>query len=115
MGKETVASVVLDPCLAFGPALIASGAGFLANGWIKDAIGLDLPSYLLAFLIGMAMFLCFQKLEWGIDMDNTVISRISGTATDYLVFFGIASIKISVIVAYAIPLSCCCCRVRHVW
>lgn len=105
MGKETVASVVLDP-LAWHLALllIASGAGFLANGWIKDAIGLDLPSYLLAFLIGMAMFLCFQKTGVGHYMDNTVISRISGTATDYLVFFGIASIKISVIVAYAIPL-----------
>ena len=76
----------------------------MANGWIKDAIGLDLPSYLLAFLIGMAMFLCFQKTGVGHYMDNTVISRISGTATDYLVFFGIASIKISVIVAYAIPL-----------
>ena len=105
MGKETVASVVLDP-LAWHLALllIASGAGFLANGWIKDAIGLDLPSYLLAFLIGMAMFLCFQKTGVGHYMDNTVISRISGTATDYLVFFGIASIKISVIVEYAIPL-----------
>ncbi len=33
-----------------------------------------------------------------------MISRISGTATDYLVFFGIASIKISVIVKYAVPL-----------
>lgn len=87
MGKETVASVVLDP-LAWHLALllIASGAGFLANGWIKDAIGLDLPSYLLAFLIGMAMFLCFQKTGVGHYMDNTVISRISGTATDYLVF-----------------------------
>ena len=105
MGKETVTSVVLDP-LAWHLALllIASGAGYLANGWIKNATGLDLPSYLLAFLIAIAMFLCFQKTGVGHYIDNTVISRISGAATDYLVFFGIASIKISVIVKYAVPL-----------
>lgn len=105
MGRETVASVVLDP-LAWHLALllVASGAGFLANGWIKNATGLDLPSYLLAFIIAIVMFLCFQKTGVGHYIDNTVISRISGTATDYLVFFGIASIKISVIVEYAVPL-----------
>lgn len=105
MGKETVTSVVLDP-LAWHLALllIASGAGYLANGWIKNATGLDLPSYLLAFLIAIAMFLCFRKTGVGRYIDNTVISRISGAATDYLVFFGIASIKISVIVKYAVPL-----------
>ena len=105
MGKETVSSIVLDP-LAWHLALllVASGAGFLANGWIKNATGLDLPSYLLAFLIAIVMFLCFQKTGVGHYIDNTVISRISGTATDYLVFFGIASIKISVIVEYAVPL-----------
>lgn len=105
MGKETVTSVVLDP-LAWHLALllIASGAGYLANGWIKNATGLDLPSYLLAFLIAIAMFLCFRKTGVGHYIDNTVISRISGAATDYLVFFGIASIKISVIVKYAVPL-----------
>ena len=105
MGRETVSSIVLDP-LAWHLALllVASGAGFLANGWIKNATGLDLPSYLLAFLIAIAMFLCFKKTGVGHYIDNTVISRISGTATDYLVFFGIASIKISVIVKYAVPL-----------
>ena len=33
------------------------------------------------------------------------MGRISGTATDYLVFFGIASIKLAVIVKYAAPLA----------
>ena len=106
MGKETVSSMVLDP-LAWHLAvlLVASGAGMLANKWIFEKTGLDLPSYLLAFLISIAMFLAFKKTGVGNYIDEGVISRISGTATDYLVFFGIASIKIEVIVKYAAPLA----------
>lgn len=106
MGKETVSSMVLDP-LAWHLVvlLVASGAGMLANKWIFEKTGLDLPSYLLAFLISIAMFLAFKKTGVGNYIDEGVISRISGTATDYLVFFGIASIKIEVIVKYAAPLA----------
>ena len=58
MGRETVSSVVLDP-LAWHLALllVASGAGLLLNKWILNTTGLDLPSYLLAFLVAIAMFL----------------------------------------------------------
>lgn len=106
MGKETVSSVVLDP-LAWHLALLlaASGAGMVVNKWILNATGLDLPNYLIAFLIAIAMFLIFRKTGVQHYVDETVVNRISGTATDYLVFFGIASIKISVIVKYAVPLA----------
>lgn len=106
MGRETVSSVVLDP-LAWHLALllVASGAGLLLNKWILNTTGLDLPSYLLAFLVAIAMFLFFRNTKVSHYIDENVISRISGTATDYLVFFGIASIKISVIVKYAVPLA----------
>ena len=105
-GKETVSSVVLDP-LAWHLALLltASGAGMLVNKWILKATGLDLPNYLIAFLIAIGMFLIFRKTGVQHYVDETVVNRISGTATDYLVFFGIASIKISVIVKYAVPLA----------
>lgn len=105
MGQETISSMVLDP-LAWHLAvlLLASGAGMLLNKWIFAKTGLDLPTYLVAFLIAIAMFLVFRKVGIGEYIDENVISRISGTATDYLVFFGIASIKISVIVKYAVPL-----------
>ena len=106
MGQETVSSMVLDP-LAWHLAilLVASGAGLLLYRWIFNATGLDLPTYLLAFLVAIVMFLVFKKVGVGNYIDENVISRISGTATDYLVFFGIASIKISVIVKYAAPLA----------
>lgn len=106
MGQETVSPMVLDP-LAWHLAilLVASGAGMLLNKWILNRTGLDLPTYLVAFLIAIFMFLAFKKAGVGKYIDENVISRISGTATDYLVFFGIASIKIAVIVKYALPLT----------
>lgn len=105
MGKETVSSMVLDP-LAWHLAvlLVASGAGYLLNLVLFKATGLDLPPYLLAFLIAVLMFMTFRRAGLGDYIDETVVSRISGTATDYLVFFGIASIKVAVIVKYALPL-----------
>lgn len=105
IGEETVSSMVIDP-LAWHLALllVASGAGIILNKWILASTGLDLPTYLVAFLIAIAMFLVFKKVGVGEYIDENIISRISGTATDYLVFFGIASIKISVIVEYAAPL-----------
>lgn len=37
-------------------------------------------------------------------IDHEVTNRISGTCTDYLVFFGIASIDLGIVVKYAMPL-----------
>lgn len=106
MGEETVSSNVLDP-LAWHLAvmLIASGIGVGLSKGIYAAIGLDLPNYLMAFLTAIVMFLVFRKVGVGDYIDENVVGRISGTATDYLVFFGIASIKLAVIVKYAAPLA----------
>ena len=94
MGEETISSNVLDP-LAWHLAvmLIASGIGVGLSKGIYAAIGLDLPNYLMAFLTAIVMFLVFRKVGVGDYIDENVVGRISGTATDYLVFFGIASIK----------------------
>ncbi|MFV0497556.1 MAG: sodium/glutamate symporter [Candidatus Fimivivens sp.] len=105
IGLETISPTTLDP-MAWHLAilLVASGAGKLLNNWIYATTKLDLPTYLIAFLIAIAMFLVFCKTGVNDYIDNNIINRISGTATDYLVFFGIASIKIEVVVKYAVPL-----------
>lgn len=105
MGQDTISSVALDP-LAFHLAalLLASGLGRLSYTFILNTWELDLPTYLLAFLIALAMFYIFKATGVGKYLDGNVISRISGTATDYLVFFGIASINLEVVVKYAVPL-----------
>ena len=93
MGEETISSNVLDP-LAWHLAvmLIASGIGVGLRKGNYAAIGLDLPNYLMAFLTAIVMFLVFRKVGVGNYIDENVVGRISGTATDYLVFFGVASI-----------------------
>ena len=106
LGNETISSTALDT-IAFHLSLLltTSGLGWGAARLINNATGLDLPSYLLSFLIGIAMFLLLKRTPAQGYIDNRVISRISGTATDYLVFFGIASIKIPIVLKYAVPLS----------
>lgn len=106
MGRETTSSVSLDPlCWHFAMLLLASGAGIIVNKWIYNTFDLDLPTYLIAFLIAIVMFLIFKKTGVHDYIDENVINRISGTATDFVVFFGIASIKIPVILKYAAPLA----------
>ena len=39
-------------------------------------------------------------------VDNRIISRMGSCATDFLVFFGVASIKIPVVIEYAVPVAC---------
>ncbi|WP_293007859.1 MULTISPECIES: sodium/glutamate symporter [unclassified Oscillibacter] len=108
IGTETVSSIVLDP-IAWHLAilLVCSGIGVLLYRYIYEASNhaLDLPTYLLAFLTAFVMFLIFKATGVNNYIDPDTISRISGSATDYLVFFGIASIKIEVIVKYAVPLA----------
>ncbi len=107
IGTETVSSIVLDP-VAWHLAilLVCSGIGVLLYRLIYEGTNhkVDLPTYLLAFITGFVMFLIFRSTGVTNYIDQDTISRISGTATDYLVFFGIASIKIAVIVKYAVPL-----------
>ena len=105
LGKETISSMVLDP-IAFHLAilLVASGVGVVLNKYIETNFHIELPSYLLAFIFSFLLFIVFKKTGVSEYVDNNLISRLSGTATDYLVFFGIASIKISIIVKYAVPL-----------
>ena len=105
IGQETVSNVSLDP-VAWHLALlmIPSGLGYLLNKWIK-AHGVTAPDYAVAFALAFIMFLFIRKTPLNDYIDHKVISRLSGTATDYLVFFGVASIKIPVIVKYAGPLA----------
>ncbi|MCH3950770.1 MAG: hypothetical protein LKE33_07555 [Acidaminococcus sp.] len=105
IGKETISSMVLDP-IAFHLAILlaASGVGIVLNKYIDKTFHLDLPSYLLSFIFAFILYIIFRKTGVEKYVDTNIINRLSGTATDYLVFFGIASIKIPIIIKYAVPL-----------
>lgn len=106
IGSETVSSMALDP-LAFHLSLLLfpSGVGVLLKTLIKNSTGVSLPTFSVAFLFALLMFLTLGIGEKGVYkyVDKKIITRISGTATDFLVFFGVAAIKVPVVLKYALP------------
>lgn len=108
VGEETTSSMSLDVIgWHLSWVLIASGAGYWASVWIKNTFRFSIPDFMCSFLAGIFMYMIFSRgKNRGVYryIDDRLLSKISGTATDYLVFFGVASIKVSIIVKYATPL-----------
>ncbi|MFJ7736933.1 sodium/glutamate symporter [Lysinibacillus sp. NPDC097287] len=107
MGTETISPIALDP-LAFHVALllIPSGLGYLLNTYIANTWGLDFPTFTISFIVALVMYATMGRGKTGVYkyVDENVVNRLGSSATDYLVFFGIASIKLPVIIEYALPL-----------
>jgi ESS family glutamate:Na+ symporter len=106
IGLTTVNPMTIDP-LSWHALLIliATGSGYYAYQWLRELIpAVAFPMMCLTMLSGVAL----QKLLGVINLQHTVdkriITRMGSSVTDYLVAFGIASIKISVVIKFAIPL-----------
>ncbi|NLX75737.1 MAG: sodium:glutamate symporter [Synergistaceae bacterium] len=106
LASETISSIALDP-IAFHLALllVPSGIGYVINQYITKYTGLNLPTFTVAFIISLILFVLLGKGEKGIYkyVDSNLITRLGSAATDYLVFFGVASIKIAVVLEYLVP------------
>lgn len=106
MGKETFSSISVDP-LAIHVALL-----FVVTWCAKKAADfvlylnpkLSLPVFSLAVLAGFILMSLLRVGGGDKYIDRKVITRLSSTFTDYLVGFGIASIKLEIVVKYALPL-----------
>lgn len=106
MGQETISSVSLDS-LGFHLALVMmiAGGGYMFNTFVLAPYVIKgVPDFTVSFLVGLLFFVIFRRTKLYDYVDKNVNNRISGTATDYLVFFGVAMIKISVVIEYAVPL-----------
>jgi ESS family glutamate:Na+ symporter len=108
MGQETVSPLALDP-LAWHLALVLA-AYALAHFTYAATKALFPGSYEVPlFALSMPAGACLQKaldlVGLGRYVDRHVIARIGSATSDYLIAFGIASIKISVVTAYAVPLA----------
>jgi len=106
MGRETISSVALDG-LGFHVALVfmIAGLGYLLNQKILAVYVVSgIPDFTVSYLLGLFFFLIFRKSPVYDYVDKNINSRISGTATDFLVFFGVALINVKVIIEYALPL-----------
>lgn len=106
MGQATISSMSLEPLVwHLSLVLIATGGGFYLNELLHSAIPrLSLPTFSLGMLCALVLQLILDKLHLGQYVHHSVTNRIGNTATDYLVGFAVASIKVSVIVKYAVPL-----------
>ena len=106
IGTETTSSISIDS-LTFHAALVCVAAllGYLASRGVKLAYPkLELPVFSCAFVIGLIMKRVFDAVHISKYICPQTTVRIGSMSTDLLVAFGVASIKLSVIVNYALPL-----------
>lgn len=106
LGTDTCSSISIDS-LTFNLTVVAAialggyGLSRLVGMWVPE---LNLPVFSCAFVVGVALR---KILDHTGAMQYTcpqTISHMSGMMTDFLVVFGIAGIKLSVVLAYWQPL-----------
>ncbi|WP_304205485.1 sodium/glutamate symporter [Fusobacterium perfoetens] len=104
MGYKTVSPMAIDP-LAWHLLLviIPTGIGYILTNYIQNITGLGVPSFSVGFLVAIFFSIFLRGIKANEYIDNHIISRIGSCCTDFLVFFGVASIKIPVIIEYALP------------
>lgn len=105
-GMSTTSPISIDS-LAFhlGLVFFIAFIGYLFSQGVKSQYPkLELPVFSCAFIVGLILKKVFDKTNVTEYISTTQTERLSGTFTDLLVAFGIASIKLSIVVKYALPL-----------
>lgn len=109
-GKITTHSMSINS-FAWHLSLVfaATGIGYAAKQ-ILDAIfpKLSFPLMCLTMLAGLLMQIILRALKLNINVDKKIIDNCSNCMTDYLVAFGVATIKLSVIANYLLPIIVLC-------
>lgn len=106
MGESTCSSISIDS-LTFNLAIVCAialggyGVSKLAAYFMP---GFELPVFSCAFVVGILLKKVLDKTHASKSICPQTVNHISGAMTDYLVAFGIASIKLSVVLEYIVPL-----------
>lgn len=85
-------------------ALVVLGGYLVSKGVTRLAPSLELPVFSCAYIVGIIVKFFFDKTKVSQKICPSTSSSLSGMFTDYLVAFGIASIKISVVSQYLVPM-----------
>lgn len=103
---DTVSSIVIDPYVFHLSiiTIIAMGGYYLSQLGEKLLPSVAIPAFSLAFIVGLVVKKVLNETNTEQYLSTAVVSRISGSATDILVAFGIGSISISVVLDYVTPL-----------
>ena len=107
MVESTCSSISIDSLtfnLAFICAIALGGYGIskLAAHFMP---GFELPVFSCAFVFGILFKKLLDRTRASESICPQTVGHISGSMTDYLVAFGIASIKVSVVIEYIVPLA----------
>src|SRR6056297_2690897 len=106
MGDNTVNPMSIDP-LSWHIllVLVATAGGFYVQGWLKIVFpGITLPMFSLSMLAGIVVQYVLKFVKMDGYVDKRIMTRIGSSVTDYLVAFGVASIQLSIVIKYAVPI-----------
>ncbi len=112
LGKVTIHPMTMDP-LTFHVMLIlaATGIGYGVYHFYKRFPGMEnieVPMMCLTMMAGVLIQFLVKKLGYSAQVDKRVVDRIGSSVTDYLVGFGVCTIKISVVVEFWLPILILC-------
>ncbi len=85
-------------------ALVVLGGYLISKGVARLAPSLELPVFSCSYIVGMLVKLVCDRTKVSERICPETSSSLSGAFTDYLVAFGIASIRISVVTQYLVPM-----------
>lgn len=105
-GENTVNAMSIDTLTwHLTLVMIAVGAAYLVNTGLKILIpSVSFPVYGLALLCSIALQSVLKVFKMDDYVDKKIVTHIGSGATDWLVAFGVASINVTVIVKYAVPI-----------
>jgi ESS family glutamate:Na+ symporter len=106
MAKNTINPMSLDPLgWHLMLILIAMAGGYFATNFLNSRFpGVGFPMMSIAMIAGVIMHFILKALNLNQYVDKRVITRIGSSSTDYLVVFGVAAIRITVVVDFAGPI-----------
>jgi len=106
MGEETINPMSMDP-LAWhlSLTLLATLIGYEFYNWYKRYLpNIELPIMCLTMIAGVLIQTIINHTSFKDTIDKKIETRIGSMITDYLVGFGIASISITVVHTYLLPI-----------
>ncbi|UCD29435.1 MAG: hypothetical protein JSV03_02835 [Planctomycetota bacterium] len=107
MGLETVNPLALDPLTwHIALVLIAFAVAYYVNNLAADILhgNYMIPVFCLSLLAGALIQKLLDLVKLGQYVDRRIMTRIGSSVSDYLIAFGVASIRITVVIEYAFPL-----------
>lgn len=105
-GDNTVNSMSIDTLSwHISLVLIAVGGAYGINHILKLVLPqVSFPVYGLALLCSIVVQMFLRMLKMDAYIDKRIITHIGSSATDFLVAFGVASINVSIVFKYALPI-----------